>query len=158
MITITTTQLSNRRGWSGCIKRESEGRLNGRCGGESGEDGDLRMGVEIMRGGRNREYDGKFWRGEMTGWSKEGSRENYVEIGKWEEFREGEGRRQLEWRLQTRAHIDGVMGMASTLQGACSRHQRRREGSHVWLVGPTSNLRRPESYQGASESWRRGAL
>jgi hypothetical protein len=54
-----------------------------------------RMGGEIMRGGRNGEYDGRFWRGEMTGWSKEGSRENYVETGKWEEFREGEWRRQL---------------------------------------------------------------
>jgi hypothetical protein len=31
----------------------------------------------------------------MTGWSKEGCREKYVEIGKWEEFREGEGRRHL---------------------------------------------------------------
>jgi hypothetical protein len=38
MTTITTTQLNNREGWSGCIKRESEGRVNGRCGGESGEE------------------------------------------------------------------------------------------------------------------------
>jgi hypothetical protein len=30
-----------------------------------------RMGGEIMRGGRNGEYDGSFWRGEMTGWSKD---------------------------------------------------------------------------------------
>jgi hypothetical protein len=44
--------------------------------------------------------------------------------------------KRQQWRLPTRAHIDGVMGMKSTLLGACSRHQRRREGSHVWLVGP----------------------
>jgi hypothetical protein len=28
----------------------------------------------------------------MTGWSKEGNREDYVEIGKWEEFRERQTR------------------------------------------------------------------
>jgi hypothetical protein len=38
MTTITTTHLNIRGGWSGCIKRESEGRVNGRCGGESGEE------------------------------------------------------------------------------------------------------------------------
>jgi hypothetical protein len=36
--TITTTQLNNRGGWIGCIKRESEGRVNGRCEGESEEE------------------------------------------------------------------------------------------------------------------------
>jgi hypothetical protein len=35
------------------------------------------MGGEIMRGGRNGEYDGRFWRGVMTGWSK-GRRENRI--------------------------------------------------------------------------------
>jgi hypothetical protein len=39
-----------------------------------------RMGGEIMRGGRNGEYNGRFWRGVMTGWSKEGRRENYVPL------------------------------------------------------------------------------
>jgi hypothetical protein len=40
MITITTTQLNNRGGWSGGIKREGERRVDGRFGGEAkGEDG-----------------------------------------------------------------------------------------------------------------------
>jgi hypothetical protein len=40
MITITTTQLNNRGGWSGGIKRKGEGRVDGRFGGEAkGEDG-----------------------------------------------------------------------------------------------------------------------
>jgi hypothetical protein len=60
-----------------------------------------RMGGEIMRGGRNGEYDGRFWRGVMTGWSKEGRRENHVEIGKWEEFREGKGRSSWAPTMET---------------------------------------------------------
>jgi hypothetical protein len=38
MITITTTQLNNRGGWSGGIKREGEGRVDGRFGGEIKEE------------------------------------------------------------------------------------------------------------------------
>jgi hypothetical protein len=38
MITITTTQLNNRGGWSGGIKREGEGRVDGRFGGEVKEE------------------------------------------------------------------------------------------------------------------------
>jgi hypothetical protein len=39
IITITTTQLNNRGGWSGCIKNKGEGRVDVRFGGEKkGED------------------------------------------------------------------------------------------------------------------------
>jgi hypothetical protein len=51
MINMTTTQLNNRGGWSGCIKREGEGRIDGRFGGEAKEkDGEIRRGE-----GRNME-------------------------------------------------------------------------------------------------------
>jgi hypothetical protein len=36
MITITTMQLNNRGGWSGCIKREGEGRVDGLMEGSEG--------------------------------------------------------------------------------------------------------------------------
>jgi hypothetical protein len=40
MITITTTQLNNQKGWSGGIKKEGKGRVDGRFGGEAkGVDG-----------------------------------------------------------------------------------------------------------------------
>jgi hypothetical protein len=42
--TFTTTQLNNRGGGSGCFKRKSELRVDGRCGGEAREEvgrGDL---------------------------------------------------------------------------------------------------------------------
>jgi hypothetical protein len=38
MITITTTQLNNRGGWSGGIKREGTGKVDGRFGGEVKEE------------------------------------------------------------------------------------------------------------------------
>jgi hypothetical protein len=38
MITITTTQLNNRGGWSGGIKKEGKGRVDGRFGGEAKEE------------------------------------------------------------------------------------------------------------------------
>jgi hypothetical protein len=37
MITITTTQLNNRGGWSGGIKKEGKRRVDGRFGGEAKE-------------------------------------------------------------------------------------------------------------------------
>jgi hypothetical protein len=38
MILVTTTQLKNREAWSGCIKREGEGRVDGRFGAEAKEE------------------------------------------------------------------------------------------------------------------------
>jgi hypothetical protein len=38
MITITTTQLNNLGGWSGGIKKEGKGRVDGRFGGEAKEE------------------------------------------------------------------------------------------------------------------------
>jgi hypothetical protein len=38
MITITTTQLNNRGGGSGGIKKEGKGRVDGRFGGEAKEE------------------------------------------------------------------------------------------------------------------------
>jgi hypothetical protein len=35
---ITTTQLNNRGGWSGGIKKEGKGRVDGRFGGEAKEE------------------------------------------------------------------------------------------------------------------------
>jgi hypothetical protein len=55
MITITTTQLNNRGGWSGGIKREGEGRVDGRFGGEAKEEDGRRdqegRGKNFKRGG-----------------------------------------------------------------------------------------------------------
>jgi hypothetical protein len=40
-----------------------------------------RTGWKIMRGVGNGECNGNVWRGEMTGWSKEGCWEYHVEMG-----------------------------------------------------------------------------
>jgi hypothetical protein len=45
IITTTTTQINNRGGWSGCIKRECEGRVDGRFRGE-GKEEDVRRAQE----------------------------------------------------------------------------------------------------------------
>jgi hypothetical protein len=113
-----------------------------------------------MRGGRNGEYDGRFWRGVMTGWSKEGRRENYVEIGKWEEFREGEGRSSWAPTMETpdarthrRSNGDGEHFARSVLAPPEEKGGQPRLACWTGIQPPT-----PRKLSGASEPWRHGAL
>jgi hypothetical protein len=53
MITITTTQLNTRGGWSGGIKKEGKGRVDGRFGLEAKEE-DGRRDQEGRKMGRQK--------------------------------------------------------------------------------------------------------